>query len=291
MSSASRSIDLVLGAEGQLGREFLRQLGDRARGAGRAKVDLADPATIRAAVAEARPRAVINCGAYTAVDRAEDEPEAAQRINAEAVATLAASCAEHGAKLVHVSSDYVFGGSANRTTPYAETDDPSPQGEYARSKLAGERAARQAPCHLVVRTCGLYGRLLSGRGGNFVETMLRVGPQRGVVRVVNDQRCTPSYVADVAAAILWLIDHEAQGLYHVVNGGDATWFEFARAIFELADLPVIVEPITTEQFGAKAPRPRFSVLSTAKYEAIGAPALRTWKEALAAYLADRFEHP
>lgn len=276
---------LVLGGQGQLGRELVRQLGPRARGLGRAEVDLADSAAVRAAVAGLRPRVVVNCAAYTAVDRAEDDPEAAMRINAVAVGELAAACRDADARLVHFSSDYVFGGDATRRRPYREDDEPAPQGRYAVSKLEGERAA--GPDSLVIRTCGLYGRPTPGHGGNFVETMLRVGPPRGAVRVVDDQRCTPSYVADVAAAALWLVERGASGLYHVVNAGDTTWCEFARAVFRIAGLPVDVEPITTEQYGAKAPRPAYSVLSTAKYLAAGGPSLRSWEDALAAYLNDR----
>lgn len=278
---------LITGAEGQLGREFARQLGASAHALSRADLDITDAAAVDYVIRKSRPRAVINCAAYTAVDRAETDKASALAVNVTAVENLAAACAAADSVLVQISTDYVFGGDPGRTVPYAEDDAPAPQSVYALTKLQGEAAAAASPKHLIVRTCGLYGKLTAGHGGNFVETMLRVGPQRGRVRVVNDQRGTPSYVADVAQATLWLLEQHAMGLFHVVNHGSATWCEFAREVFRLADPSVEVEPITTAEFGAAAKRPGYSVLSTEKYERLGGPVLRPWQEALAVYLSTR----
>jgi len=272
----------ITGADGQLGREFRRQLGAEAVGLDRSQLDIAQPEMIRACLCRLRPAAVVNCAAYTLVDRAEDEPAVCQRINADAVGDLADVCRQLDCPLVQISTDYVFGADAQRRTPYREQDPPGPQGVYARSKLAGEQQAARWPRHLVIRTCGLYGA--SPRGNNFVETMLRLGRERDRLRVVHDQHCTPSFVAHVARATLFLLRSAQVGTWHVVNAGQATWCEFAGEIFRQAGMRVAVEPITTEQFGARAARPRYSVLDTARYQALGGPELPDWRQALAEYL-------
>jgi dTDP-4-dehydrorhamnose reductase len=235
------------------------------------------------------PDVVVNCAAYNLVDKAESEPDAAFAVNAWAVRELATACRDVNAKLVHVSSDYVFGLEANRTTPFTEDDAPGPVGVYGLSKLAGEYVARSlAPRHLVVRTCGLYGAWgVGGKGGNFVETMLRVAGQGKPLRVVNDQFCTPSYTKDVAAAIVGLIATGANGLFHATNAGATTWHELAAETFRLAGVTADLTPIPTRERNDPARRPPYSVLSTAKLATVGVAPPRPWREALAAYLEER----
>ena len=279
----------VLGGAGQLGRELLRRLGPQATALTRADADLTQPGAARAALERLRPDVVVNCAAYNLVDRAEAEPTAAFAVNAWAARELAEGCRELGCLLVHFSSDYVFGLDEGRRTPYAETDAPGPVSAYGLSKLSGEYLVRAlCPRHLVVRTCGLYGVWgAGGKGGNFVETMLRLAAQGKPPRVVDDQVCTPSYAADVADAALALVGAGARGLYHVRSGGACSWYEFARAVFELAGVRADVTPITSAEFGAVARRPAYSVLGMGAYEALGLPAPRPWREALAAYLRER----
>jgi dTDP-4-dehydrorhamnose reductase len=231
---------------------------------------------------------VINAAAYNFVDRAEDERDRASAVNALGPRHLAESCASLDIPLDHVSTDYVFGQDAGRRIPYSEADHPGPLSEYARSKLAGENSVRDVcPKHFIVRTCGLYGRASSPGKGNFVETMLRLGRERGAVSVVDDQWCTPTSAVDLADAIAGLIATDNYGLYHATNAGSTTWCGFATEIFRLAGLAVDVKPITTAQFGARAGRPAYSVLDSSKLAAtIGRP-MRPWQEALADYLRSR----
>jgi dTDP-4-dehydrorhamnose reductase len=285
----------VLGAAGQLGRDLcprLVALGEVVPLA-RTDIDLAQPNTIAPALACHRPDVFVNCAAYNFVDKAETDRDAAFRVNEFAVQFLALSCRDIGAKLVHFSTDYVFGADTTRNTPYSEDDAPGPVSYYGMTKFAGERFVFAAsPAHLVIRTCGLYGVWGSGgKGGNFVETMLRLAGQGKPLRVVNDQRCTPSCTADVAAATVELIVRGATGLFHVVNRGACTWFEFAAEIFRQSDLKPDLTPITSAEFGAAAKRPAYSVLSAAKLAAFLGSPLRSWSEALGSYLVERRNKP
>jgi len=279
----------ITGACGQLGGELCRLLGKDAVGLDVDTLDLTDGPAVISTLSDMAPDAVINCAAYTRVDRAEEEPEVCQAVNVTAVEHLVEACGRLDCPLVQISTDYVFGGPADRTTPYREDDPPSPQGVYARSKLAGERAAGRHSKHVIVRTCGLYARPSDPRADNFVKTMLRLGRSRGELRVVCDQRCTPSYVPHVAEAVLWLLGITSGGpapwgIYHVVNGGETTWYDFARELFRLAGVEVSIAPITTAEYGAAAPRPPYSVLDTAKYESLGGPTVPSWQSALSSYL-------
>jgi dTDP-4-dehydrorhamnose reductase len=279
----------VLGSQGQLGRDLCPRLAGEVVPLTREHIDLARPDTIAPALAAVRPDVLVNCAAYNFVDKAEAEPDAAFEVNAWGVRALAAGCRETGAKLVHVSTDYVFGLDAARTAPLAEDDPPGPVSVYGLSKLAGEYVARAAdPANLVVRTCGLYGVWgTGGKGGNFVETMLRVAGQGKPLRVVSDQRCTPSFTADVADAIAGLIAAGAGGLYHATNAGACTWYEFAAEIFRRSGMTADLTPIPTAERKDPARRPPFSVLSNAKLAAAGVPPPRPWPDALAGYLAVR----
>jgi dTDP-4-dehydrorhamnose reductase len=291
----------VLGAAGQLGRDLCPRLAALGKVVplSRTDIDLASPETIVFAVAKLRPDVFVNCAAYNLVDKAESDSETACTVNVTGTHLLATACGAGGTKFVHFSTDYVFGADANRTVPHTETDVSGPIGVYGRSKFRGEQAVwfvqrvvPDSPDHLVIRTCGLYGVWGSGgKGGNFVETMLRLAGEGKPIRVVNDQRCTPSYTADVADATVQLIQRGATGLYHVTNSGDCTWYEFAAEIFRQSGLKPDLTPITSVEYGAPAKRPAYSVLSTAKLAAtLGSP-LRSWQEALAAYLTERRSKP
>ena len=190
---------------------------------------------------------------------------------------------------MHFSSDYVFGLDENRQRPYGELDAPGPVSVYGLSKLSGEYLVRSTcPRHFVIRTCGLYGVWGSGgKGGNFVETMLRLANEGKPLRVVADQVCTPSYTVDVARATAELLLTGRFGLHHFTNAGSCSWHELARTIFELAGIRANLTAITTREFAAKARRPTYSVLAAGANQAPGLPTLRSWREALAAYLLER----
>ena len=281
---------VVTGSEGQLGSELCRQLGGEAMGLDLPQFDLIDRDRVVRTLTEIAPRVVINAAAFTLVDRAEEEAERCRAVNARGVAHLVEACRTLDCLLVQISTDYVFGGDPARRVPYREDDEPRPRGVYARTKLEGERCAAEWKKHLIVRTCGLYGRPGPRSAGNFVETMLGLAARRSRIRVVRDQHCTPSYVPHVARAIRFLLGTRVHGTYHVANRGETTWYEFAREIFRRSGLEVELEPITTSQYGARAPRPRYSVLDTGKYDALpGRPVLPPWQSALAEYLAARRE--
>jgi dTDP-4-dehydrorhamnose reductase len=279
---------LVTGSGGQLGAALCRHFGPRAIGLNHAALDIADRDAVQATIDKLRPDVVVNTAGYTAVDRAESDRETCQAVNADAVGILAEACGRRDALLVQISTDYVFGGDASRSVPYDETDEPAPQSVYGQSKLAGEQRAAACPRHLIVRTCGLYGRRGPGStSSNFVDTMLRLGAERDAVRVVDDQRCTPSYVEDVADALQFLIESSAEGIYHVVNHGSTTWYEFATEIFRHRSIGTRLVPITTADYAAAAPRPAYSVLDTSKYHALGHRPMPDWHVALARYLSAR----
>ncbi len=280
---------LVFGSAGQLGRDLVPLLSGTVVSATRADADFAVRGSLAECVGRHSPDVVVNCAAYNLVDKAEGEPDAAFAVNAWAVRELAIACREANAKLVHVSSDYVFGLDATRTTPFAEDDAPGPVSVYGLSKLNGEYLARTlAQKHIVVRTCGLYGVWGSGgKGGNFVETMLRVAGMGKPLRVVNDQYCTPSYTKDVAAAIVGLIAADANGLFHATNAGACTWYELAAEAFKLSGMNADLTPIPTGERSDPAKRPPYSVLATAKLESVGVAPPRPWQQALEAYLVER----
>ncbi len=279
----------VLGSQGQLGRDLVPRLPGEVIPLTRTHIDLANPGTISDALEKLRPTVFVNCAAYNFVDRAESEQDEAFATNAWGLRELARVCRIAGTKLVHVSTDYVYGLDESRADPLTESDPPGPVSVYGLSKLCGEYVVRAASSrNLVVRTCGLYGVWGSGgKGGNFVETMLRVAGAGKPLRVVADQRCTPTYTADLAAAIADLIRRDAAGLIHATSGGDCSWHEFAAEIFSQTDTVADLTPITSAEFGAAARRPKFSVLASERLAGLGVAPLRPWRDALAAYLAER----
>ena len=287
---------LVLGAGGQVGHELVRALAPVGEvvsatrdDAGTLRVDLANADSLAAALDAARADVIVNAAAYTAVDRAEDEPELADRVNHRAVAKIGAWAKRNGRRVVHYSTDYVFDGSSKR--PYRENDATSPLGAYGRSKLAGEDALRASGArHLIVRTAWVY----AARGNNFLRTMLRLAGERDELRVVADQTGAPTparLVADASAAMLrqWLDDGEnvgRDGTYHLVSAGRCSWFEFAEAIVDgAADRGVIerrprVVPIATAEYPTRARRPAYSVLDTSKAASTFGLQLADWHAGL-----------
>jgi dTDP-4-dehydrorhamnose reductase len=281
----------VTGAYGQLGGELCRQLGDDAIPLDIDTLDLTDGQAVVARMLALKPQAIINCAAYTQVDKAETEPEKCRAVNATAVEHLAQACAALDCPLVQISTDYVFGAACAEPRTWREDDPPSPQGVYARTKREGEQIAARHPKHWIVRTCGLYARPSDGRAANFVRTMLRLGSTRPELRIVADQHCTPTYVPHLARAIVFLVGaangHSAPwGTYHITNTGATTWLEFATEIFRQADMPVTIQPITTAEYGAPAARPSCSVLDTTAYHRLGGPAMPDWQTALAEYFVE-----
>ncbi len=273
----------LLGAGGQLGRDLQPRLQGEVVAWTREQGDLTRPVELRASLEALRPDVVVNCAAYNLVDTAESDPTAAFAVNAWGVRDLALICRDLGCALVHFSTDYVFGLDESRRAPWSETDAPGPVSVYGLSKLAGEYMVRSlCPRHFVMRTCGLYGVWgTGGKGGNFVETMLRLAEQGKPLRVVADQICTPTYTADLAAATALLATTRRYGLYHATNSGACSWHEFAQAIFERPGVKADLKPITSREFGAAARRPAYSVLATSLSP------LRPWREALTAYLDER----
>lgn len=278
---------VLLGAGGQLATALQQRLSGVIPFS-RVDADLRDAPALARALDSADGDVVINTAAYNLVDQAESEPDVAYAVNALAPRALARWCGERGRVLVHVSSDYVFGRDTARTVPYREDDCPGPTGAYAVSKLAGEQFVQvHCPKHFVVRTCGLYGVATKPGKRNFVETMLKLAGEREELRVVNDQRCTPTSAADLADAIVGLIATEAYGLYHATNVGDATWYEFACEIFRQSGRTVRVVPVTSAEFPTPARRPKYSVFDCRKLEGILGCPMRPWREALGEYLCSR----
>ena len=272
----------MAGASGQLGRELTRlQWPEQVTVVAppESEFDVTDADAVARRLYEARPDVVINAAAYTAVDRAEDEPERARTVNADAVAHLARRADAVGAVLIHVSTDYVFDGEADGW--YVEDDEPNPTGVYGATKLAGEQLALAADCGLVLRTSWVYGAL----GSNFVRTMRRLAQERDRLGVVNDQRGCPTAALELARAIRAILDVDPrpQGLFHAAAPDDASWWELAvAAIAEMSSAPeVIVEKLTTDQYPARARRPMNSRLSSEKLHATYGVRLAPWRDALA----------
>lgn len=272
----SESRILVTGANGMLAADVIVAL----RSAGvtqitltdRDELDILDADAVAAAVAAAD--LVVNCAAYTAVDAAEENEDLAFAINATGPANLAAACAASGARLVHISTDYVFAGDA--TEPYAEDAPMAPAGAYGRTKAAGETAVRDSGADaLIVRTAYLYGR----GGPCFPKTIAKAGKARGALTVVNDQIGQPTWTRDVAGFILRLLEADAPaGTYHATSSGQCSWFDFAREIVTSAGLGDIVAPTDSGAYAAKAPRPAWSVLGHGASEALGIDGIGDWRE-------------
>ncbi|MFA5027699.1 MAG: dTDP-4-dehydrorhamnose reductase [Candidatus Methylomirabilota bacterium] len=268
---------VITGANGQLGQELVPACGRLGEVVG---VDLPDWDLTRAEsadrLASLRPDWVIHAAAATDVDRCEREPEWADRVNGQATAQVAEACRRAGSGLLYLSTDYVFDGA--KGIPYLEEDPPAPRSAYGRSKLEGERIVRTAvPRWAIARTAWLYG----AHGKNFVKTILQKCCGCEALRVVDDQVGSPTYAADLAAALARLVERDLTGIYHLTNGGSCSWFEFTREILrQSGQTRVAVEPITSERLARAAPRPAYSVLANRAWQAAGEPPLRPWPEAL-----------
>lgn len=274
---------LVVGANGMLGQDLMGLLGERGRRVDLPDIDITDMVSVQQVLTALKPKVVINCAAYTDVDGCESNTETAMQVNGEGVAFLALVTREIGAKLVQVSTDYVFDGS--KGSPYREDDLQQPLNIYGESKLAGELNVDINPDNLLVRTQWLYGL----HGKNFVETMLKLGQEKSVLTVVDDQIGSPTWTMDLARGIIALVDKDCRGTYHCANSGHTSWNGFAKAIFDEAGLPVQVLPMTTEQLNRPARRPLYSTLDCSKLVADTGFEPQAWREALKQYLNLRKE--
>jgi dTDP-4-dehydrorhamnose reductase len=278
---------LVTGGGGQLASDLEELLGAEGwavEARSRAQLDVTDDDAVARAMEAAEPSVVFNCAAFHNVEVCESEEDTSFAVNARAVKRLGQRCAEAGATLVHLSTNYVFDG--RRPEPYGEDDAPSPRSIYALSKLAGEYAAlAYAPDAIVVRGAGLYGRHGSAsKGGNFVNRMLGRANDGGPLRMVSDQRLQPTYTADLAAAVLDAVEREARGLLHLTASGECSWLEFTEAIMETAGIDVEIEAVTTTIPPGGADRPLNGVLARPAADAAGIAPLRHWREALQDYM-------
>ena len=274
-------IALITGGGGQLASDLVELLGPSdAIAFTRAELDITDPVAVDRVFAEVEPDVVFNCAAFHNVDVCEREPDAAWATNVRAVRDLAS----RGAKLVHLSSNYVFDG--RRAEPYGEADLPAPRSVYALTKLAGEHAAlAYGEGALVVRTAGLYGLHGSAsKGGNFVQRMLARARDTGQVRMVADQRLQPTFTADLAPALLEAVRQDAAGVVHLTADGACSWYEFTMAIMEIAGSGASVEPVSTTIPAGSPDRPLNGVLARPRADALGLPALRPWRPALEDYM-------
>ena len=276
---------LVAGREGQVARALAEAKADDLDvvALGRPDLDLTDPATIARAMDGTRPALVVNAAAHTAVDRAEDEPDAAMAVNAHGAGALAGAAAGAGVPIIHLSTDYVFDGRLGR--PYREDDPVSPLGAYGRSKEAGERMVREATHdHAILRTSWVH----APHGGNFVRTMLRLAAERDEVRVVADQRGCPSYAPDIADAVLVVArrllaggEGAARGTFHLAGEGEATWADLAEAVFAASTARggpgARVTRIATADYPTRAERPADSRLDTSRFQAVFGHAMPGWR--------------
>jgi dTDP-4-dehydrorhamnose reductase len=273
----------VLGTSGQLGGDLVDQgarHGHDMIGLTHAECDITDGAAVARAIEAVQPDAVINCAAWTRVDAAEEHEAEAEAVNATGAGFVAAACAAAGVRCCHVSTDYVFDGTA--TSPIPEDAVAAPRSAYGRTKWHGEIAVRERCAdHLIVRTGWLYGR----QGPNFVLTMLRLASERRPLRVVADQHGAPTWTGHLALAVLRLVEVAGPGTYHLTNSGVTTWYDLAVAAIRAHGLPVDVVPISTAEYPTPAVRPAYSVLENRAWRDLGEPALPDWQEGLRAYMA------
>lgn len=281
----------VIGANGQLGTDIVhafRSAGHELLGLCHQDIEVSSLDSVRSVLEPQRPGVIVNTAAFHELELCETDPEKAYAVNALGARNLALVARSLDAVLVQISTDYVFDG--RKTTPYLEDDLPLPLNVYGNTKLAGEFYVRTlAPKHFVVRTSALYGHApCRGKGGrNFVELMLRLARERKEVRVVNDERVSPTWTRELAEQLAVLITSDAYGLYHATAEGSCSWYEFAAAIFAFAGLSVNLAVADPSEFPAKVPRPKYSVLENARLKQIGLNRFRHWREGLRDYLQQR----
>jgi len=295
---------LVTGANGQLGTDLCKAIRDFELIPLTDKdIEISDMSSVKQAFSKHKPDIIINTAAFVRVDDCEDEKDKAFSVNALGARNVAVVAQELGARLVHLSTDYVFGGEHEPTSefvgeglvpsrnprPYTEFDTPVPLSIYGKSKLAGENLVRHFCLrHFIVRTSGLFGVAGSmGKGGNFIETMLSLAEERDELRVVNDQVFSPTYTRDLAGKIVQLMTTDYYGIFHITNRGVCSWYGFTKEILKLTGIKTPVIPITSDQYPQKACRPRYSVLDNSHLRLLGMDDMRPWQEALKDYLIAR----
>ncbi len=275
---------LVTGVKGQLGYDVAKELEKRGTsvvGVDVDEMDITDEAAVRRVISEASPDAVIHCAAYTAVDAAQDNEEMCRKVNAEGTRYIAKMCKELGIKMLYISTDYVFDGQGTR--PWEPDDERNPLSVYGQTKYEGELAVQNMlDKYFIVRITWTFGV----NGKNFVKTMLRLSEKNSSIRVVNDQYGSPTATADLAVLLSDMIATDKYGIYHATNEGICTWYEFTCEIFRQAGIGVEVVPVTTAEYGAKAPRPANSRMSKDKLTANGFERLPSWQDALTRYLKE-----
>ncbi|ASR45688.1 dTDP-4-dehydrorhamnose reductase [Paenibacillus kribbensis] len=284
---------LVTGASGQLGKDVVKvfqEQGHDVLGYDREQLDITDLQQAVKIVGQYQPDAVIHCAAYTAVDAAESDIDGAYQVNASGTRNMALAAEKVGAKLVYISTDYVFDGTAEQ--PYHEYDNTNPQSIYGKSKRAGEILAQTLSSkYFIVRTSWVYGL----HGNNFVKTMLKLGQEKPHLQVVNDQKGSPTYTVDLARFLAELVQTEKYGVYHASNSGSCTWYEFTQAIFQDAaellgvKITAKLDPCSTEQFPRPAERPCNSVMEHIAIRTNGLNDLRNWREGLRDFLKEYLE--
>ncbi|QWU47760.1 dTDP-4-dehydrorhamnose reductase [Bacillus sp. NP247] len=273
---------LVTGAKGQLGQDVLRLLEEQTWevfGFGREELNIKDEKQVSEKVLSIQPDIIIHTAAYTQVDQAESDEEAAFKVNAEGTKYLAQAAEAVGAKFCYVSTDYVFDGTKNE--PYKADDQTNPQTVYGKSKLVGEQYTQEyCSKNYIVRTSWVFGLY----GNNFVKTMLRLAEEKKELGIVHDQVGSPTYTTDLARFIINLVQTDKYGIYHGSNSGVCSWYEFAKEIFEQSNIEIVVNPLTTEDFPRPAARPKYSVLDKGMIEENGFESFQDWKEALKDFL-------
>lgn len=283
----------LIGANGQLGTDIVKVFSAdnyfKVIPLTQKEIDITDVNKSKQVLKEIGPDLVVNTAAYHRVDEIEDNPEQAFLVNVIAEKNLAQLCQIYNWEIAYFSTDYVFGLDKNRTIPYRETDRPGPISTYGVSKLAGEYVTFFTnPKHFVLRMCGLFGVVGSlGKGGNFVEMMIKLGKDKGEVKVVNDQILTPTYTKNVAENLLALFKTNNYGLYHVTAEDQCSWWEFASEIFKLLKIDVKCIPVSSEEFKTRAKRPHFSVLENFNLNKLGLNKMVDWKEGLKLYLKEK----
>lgn len=274
---------LVTGATGQLGWDVIKELKNRGidcRGTGSKDLDITDRNAVIQYIRAYRPDAVIHCAAYTAVDKAEDEPEICRKVNADGTSYIAEACKMVDAKMIYISTDYVFGDDGDK--PHEVDDSPRPLNVYGQTKWEGEEAVRRIlQKYFIVRISWVFGE----HGNNFVKTMLRLGKTRKEISVVADQFGAPTYTADLAPLLCDMMMTEKYGTYHACNSGCCSWAEFAKEIFRVAKMDIKVIPIRTEDYPVKARRPKNSRMSTYVLTSNGFGIIKNWKSAIKTYFS------
>lgn len=277
---------LITGSKGTFGTDFLAILSSHHEvfGCDLHNCDILDENQVEGVISSFHPNVIVHAAAYTNVDQAETDRETALQVNETGTRHIANAAKRHHARLVHISTDYVFDGT--KTTPYTEEDPPCPLGVYGETKFRAEQQVQhilESQDFLILRTAWLYGK----HGKNFVSTILRLAQQHKTLRIVKDQTGSPTYTRDLARAIFPLLEKKAFGIVHLTNSGQCTWYEFTKTILDFAGITgVAVQPITAKELGRPAPRPNFSVLDTSKFITLTGQTIRHWKDGLREYLEE-----